>query len=121
MLGRNAVFLSEHGLTIADKPPNALQMFNTTYGAYDCPPTAPPGIIDVRNNIFAMAAQTAGASPATLKFAYCQSQNFTFGKNWVSPGWTSGTTGTVVGAANLVVPSVNNPKFVNLAAAISTC
>ena len=114
--GGTLFFYQNTVVTIADIGPTPFSMFNTTYGAYDCPPTAPPGVIDVRNNIFAMLPQTAGASPATLKFAYCQSQNFSFGKNWVSPGWTSGTSGTVAGAANLIVPSVNNPKFVNPAA-----
>lgn len=113
--GGTLFFYHNTVVTIADTAVNPISLFNTTYGAYDCPPTAPPGIIDARNNIFAALPRTPGASPVKLKFAYCQSQNFTFGRNWVSAGWTLGTTGTVVGVANLVVPAVNDPKFVDAA------
>jgi hypothetical protein len=113
--GGTLFFYHNTVVTIADAGFKPISMFNTTYGAYDCPPTAPPGVIDARNNIFAMLPKTPGANPAQLAFAYCTSQNFAFGKNWVSPGWTSGTTGSVVGSGNLIVPPVNDPKFANLA------
>jgi hypothetical protein len=87
-------------------------VFNTTWGGYDCPPAAPAGVIDVRNNIFAALPRTLGASPAKLRFAYCNHTNLAFGANWVSPGWQSGTSGKVMGTGSFVSPPHNSPGFI---------
>jgi hypothetical protein len=87
-------------------------IFNTTWGGYDCPPEQPSGLIDIRNNIFAVASRTPGATRPSMKFAHCTSTTLTFGPNWVSPGWLSGTTGTVTGHSSLVSPAHNSPGFV---------
>jgi hypothetical protein len=89
-------------------------VFNTTFGGYDCPPAAPAGVIDIRNNIFAALPRTPGAAPATLKFAHCSHTNLAFGSNWVSPGWTSGTSGNVTGTSNFVSPASNSPGFISV-------
>ena len=60
-------------------------IFNTTWGGYDCARTAPAGIVDIRNNVFAAMPRTPGSRPPATKFAYCSETNLAFGSNWVSP------------------------------------
>jgi hypothetical protein len=85
-------------------------MFNGHYGGYDCPPNPLPGVIDVRNNIFAALPRTPGAAVPQIRFGYCGKENFAFGKNWVTPGYTVNGA-MVTGASNLVTPASNNPGF----------
>jgi hypothetical protein len=87
-------------------------IFNTTWGGYDCATTAPAGVIDVRNNIFAAIPRTPYGRPPTTKFAHCNHTNVLFGSNWVSPGWLSGTAGSVTGTSSLLSPS-SSPGFVS--------
>jgi hypothetical protein len=89
-------------------------LFNTTWGGYDCPEVATPGVIDIRNNIFAAVPRTPGAPRPLMKFAHCASTNLAFGPNWASPDWISGTTAAVVGASNLVSPANNAPGFIGV-------
>ena len=116
--GAKLFFYNNTVLTVANRADMgfaaSFSVFNTTYGGYDCPPGAPPGVIDVRNNIFAVLPRTAGSPIPQLKFGYCSTQKFDFGKNWVSPGWATGTSGTVTGAANIVSPAGNLPGFVDV-------
>jgi hypothetical protein len=89
-------------------------LVNPNWGAYDCPTVPLPAVIDVRNNIIAALPRTPGSAVPAMQLGYCGSENFSLGKNWMSPGWyTSG--GTVAGAANMFVPAINDPGFVNLA------
>jgi hypothetical protein len=90
----------------------SLHVFNTTWGGYDCPTARLAGVIDIRNNIFALVPRTSGASVPGFKFAYCRSTNLAFGSNWVSPGWVSGTSENISGTGNLVSPANNSPGFV---------
>ena len=102
-------------LTVANQSDmSQFDVFNVTWGSYDCPPGSPPGIIDVRNNVFAVLPRTAGKPIPQLRFGYCGQENFNFGKNWVSPGYTINGA-TVTGQANLFSPIDNNPGFVNAA------
>lgn len=101
-------------LVVADSSTFAkFHIFNTTWGGYDCSPTATSGIIDIRNNIVASLPRSAGARAPMVTFAYCGGTNLTFGANWVSPGWQSGPTASVVGNSNIVSPSNNSPGFVS--------
>lgn len=97
-----------------DADSSAVDMFNVTYGAYDCPPGVLPGVIDVRNNIFAMLPRTAGSPVPRVRFGYCGKENFNFGKNWVTPGFEVHGA-QVTGTANLVAPASNLPSFLNVA------
>jgi parallel beta helix pectate lyase-like protein len=93
----------------------SFHLFNTTYGGYECNPSgARPGIVDVRNNIFAVLPRTAGQPIPIQQFAYCDDQNFNFGVNWVSPGWVTNTSGSVTGLSNIFSPAGNDPGFVNI-------
>ena len=88
-------------------------------GGYDCPSGTVPGIIDIRNNIFAVLPRTSGSPIPTACWGWCPNTNFAFGKNWVSPGWATTShgqtnTGTITGTENLVSPADNNPGFVDL-------
>ena len=92
---------------------SVFSVFNVTWGAYEChSPTA--GTIDLRNNIFAVIPRTTGSAIPTQQFGYCGTENFNFGTNWISPGYTV-HGGTVAGTANIVSPTNNDPSFVSLA------
>jgi len=94
----------------------SFHLFNTTWGGYDCATEGTrPGVVDVRNNIFAVIPRTTGSELPTQQFAYCDDQNFNFGKNLVSAGWDTNTSGTVTGADNLVtLPAGGDFGFSNL-------
>ena len=92
---------------------NSVHVFNTTWGGYDCPPATPAGVVDIRNNIFAALPRTPGARTPIMRFAYCRDTNLAFGPNWASPGWVSGTTGTLAGSASIVSPVNNSPGFLS--------
>jgi hypothetical protein len=95
-----------------DVPSSVINVFNETWGGYDCPTDSLPGVIDVRNNIFSILPRTAGQPVPVYQFSYCSdNQNLNFGVNWVSPGWVINSNGT--GTGNLYAPSANNPGFVN--------
>lgn len=103
-------------LTIADQADLwKFSVFNTTSGSYDCVSNSLPGVIDVRNNMFVVLPRTAGGPTPEVKFAYCQTQNTAFGRNWVSPGWMIGSSATTTGLADLISPANNEPGFVNAA------
>jgi hypothetical protein len=85
-------------------------VFNTTWGGYDCAPAAPAGLIDIRNNIFAAIARAPSSRPPAMRFAYCHHTSLAFGSNWVSPGWLTGTSGTVTGTSSVM--SAGSPGFV---------
>jgi len=93
----------------------AFVVFNTTWGGFECSPNSTPGVIDVRNNVFAVIPRTAGSPVPTIKWAYCNTTNLAFGTNWVSPGSTPNTAASVSGLQNLVSPSGNNVGFTNVA------
>lgn len=86
-------------------------IFNATFGGYDCPTGRLSGVIDVRNNIFAVLPFEAGSPASQIRFGYCGLENFDFGVNWVSPGWTV-HGGAVSGESNLPSPANNDPGFV---------
>jgi hypothetical protein len=110
--GGKLLFYDNTVLTIANQSDmDSFHYFNETWGGYDCPEGSLPGIIDIRNNIFAVLPRTAGNPVPIQQFAYCDNQNLNFGVNWVSPGWVSHTSGTVTGTANLYSPPANNPGF----------
>jgi hypothetical protein len=114
MAGGKLLFYNNTILTIANQSDTAfLYYFNSTWGGYECSPGALPGIIDIRNNIFAVLPRTTGQSIPVQQFTYCNNQNLNFGINWVSPGWTFKTRGTVTGAANVLSSRANNPGFVH--------
>ena len=92
----------------------ALDGFNVTWGGYDCPAGPLPGLIDVRNNVFAVLPRTPGAAIPQLRLGYCGLENFNLGANWVSPGWTAHGS-TVTGAASVISPANNDPGFVDAA------
>ena len=93
----------------------ALDIFNETWGGFDCPSGPQPGVIRQHNNIYASLPRTVGSAAAPLQFGYCGLENFDFGVNWVSPGWTSWKRGgaSASGTASIVSPSGNDPGFVN--------
>ncbi len=101
-------------VTVADRSEMGLvTLFNGTWGAYDCPPHPPAGVIDVRNNVFAALPRTPGSAPPQIRFAYCGTENFELGRNWVSPGYElKGRAPGGVG--NLVSPARNDPGFVDV-------
>lgn len=100
-------------LTVADAAGmQSFSLFNVTWGGYDCPGLA-PGIIDVRNNIFAVLPRTPGAALPVQQFGYCGLENFDFGVNWVSPGYEI-HGGSVTGIGNLISPAGNDPGFANV-------
>ena len=70
-------------------------------------------MIDARNNIFAVLPRSPGATTPLMQFAYCRDTNLAFGRNWVSPGWVSGTAGTLFGTGSFVSPRGNSPGFVS--------
>jgi hypothetical protein len=92
---------------------HSFHIFNTTWGGYDCPGASRAGVIDARNNIFAVLPRSPGATTPLMQFAYCRDTNLAFGRNWVSPGWVSGTTGTLSGTGSFVSPRGNSPGFVS--------
>ena len=115
--GARLFFYNNTVVTIANASEFTIfRLFNTTFGGFECAPTEAPGVIDVRNNIFASLPRTAGSPAPTIRFAHCADQKFNFGRNWVSPGWVLGTTSTVTGAGNLVSPANNTPGFVDVGA-----
>jgi hypothetical protein len=93
----------------------ALDIFNETWGGFDCPSGPQPGVIRQHNNIYASLPRTVGSAAAPLQFGYCGLENFDFGTNWVSPGWTSWKHGgaSASGTTSIVSPSGNDPGFVN--------
>ncbi len=88
-------------------------LFNNEYGGFDCKPGSLPGVIDVRNNMFAVLPRTAGAAPSTYQFGYCGSENFVFGTNWVSPNYTF-KAASKAGAEAIITSAQNNPGFVDV-------
>jgi hypothetical protein len=110
--GGKLFFYDNTVVTIADQADlGAFDVFNVTWGGYDCPPGSLAGVIDVRNNVFASLPRTAGAPVPALRFGYCGQENLAFGRNWVSPGWTAHGA-TVTGAGDLVSPAGDDPGFV---------
>jgi len=110
-------FYNNSILTLADQQYWPTYMFNETEGAYECGSSS-AGRIDVRNNIFLGRAATAGRTANPLQWAYCGTENFDFGVNWVSPGvtnWQKSGPGTVTGTGNLVSPANNDPGYLNIA------
>jgi hypothetical protein len=115
LVGGKLFFYDNTFVAIADatgwKPKYLI--FNAHQGGYDCPPNPLPGVIDVRNNIFAALPRTPGAAVPQIHFGYCGKENFDFGKNWVTSGYL--VNGAIVnGATNLVTPANNDPGFVNV-------
>jgi|GEM_PF-490380 len=94
----------------------AFHLFNTTYGSYDCNPSPLPGTIDARNNLIVLRPRTAGAAVPNFQLAYCPNTNLVLNNNWISPGWTTGSTASVTGVATTTSPAANNPDFVDPAA-----
>jgi hypothetical protein len=84
-------------------------IFNATWGGYECPDPAPQGVIDVRNNIFAVLPAQIGGSPPPVRLGYCKTENITLGKNWISPGVIR--DGNVKGWPNVIAPANNDPGF----------
>ena len=95
----------------------SFKLFNTTWGGYECATEGTrPGVIDVRNNIFAAIPRTPGAEAPSQHFAYCNDQNFNFANNLVTEGWALNTEGNVTGAENLIsVSSSSDYGFLNAA------
>lgn len=93
---------------------NPQYLFNSTYGAYECTSGSLPGVIDLRNNIFASAPSTSGGRPVLFRLAYCSNTTFNSGTNWITSGWTANTSSTIPGAAGMI--STGSPAFVNAAA-----
>ena len=93
----------------------AIDIFNETWGGFDCPTGPQPGVIRQHNNIYASLPRSVGSVAAPLQFGYCGLENLDFGVNWVSPGWTSWKRGgaSASGTASLVSPSGNDPGFVD--------
>jgi len=95
----------------------SLDLFNETWGGYDCSSGTLPGVIDQRNNIYASLPRTAGSAGVPLQFGYCGQENLNFGTNWISPGWSLWKQGkaAATGTASLVSPAGDDPGFVNAA------
>ena len=105
-------FYNNTVLTVANKSDVAeLYLFNTTEGGYECAPGNLPGIIDIRNNIFAMLPRTSGSATPVQNIAYCKNTNLNFGANWISPGWKTNSTATVTGLNEVITGSSNDPGF----------
>lgn len=97
-------------------------LFSVHHGGNSCS-LSTPGIIDVRNNIFANLPRTAGSPIARMALAACSTETFAFGSNWVSPGWTYSLDlltippgRSLTGAPSFVSPDSNDPGFLDLAA-----
>jgi len=76
-------------------------------GSGDCLSQAMPGIIDMRNNIF--ASISAGSGQLVPSFDDCDNANHAFGANWAQTGYDLGTIATRTGASNII--SGANPAF----------
>ena len=114
--GGKLFFYANTVVTVANRSDfHAFTLFNATWGAYDCPPGPLPGVIDVRNNLIVVLPRTPGLATPKMKFGYCGSENFEFGSNWVSGGWTANGR-DVKGIAQVVSPSRNDPGFADLGA-----
>jgi hypothetical protein len=114
LTGGKLFFYDNTMLTIANRSDmDSFHYFNATWGGYECPTGNLPGLVDIRNNIFAVLPRTTGQAIPTQQFAYCKNQNLNFGVNWVSPKWISHTSGTVTGTAELYSSAANNPGFVH--------
>jgi len=92
---------------------NQLNLVNSNYGGWDCPPTTAMGHVDLRNNIIAFQPKTTGSSAPTMELGYCK-QNFDLSQNWISPGWTHAQAATVTGAETTTSPTDNNIGFNDL-------
>ncbi|MFT6249069.1 MAG: hypothetical protein ACJAZQ_002281, partial [Cognaticolwellia sp.] len=71
--GGRLFFYNNTVITVGDRSDfgyaASVTLFNTTFGAYECATEGlRPGVIDVRNNIFANIPRTAGADTPTHKF-----------------------------------------------------
>jgi len=114
--GGKLFFYNNTVVTVANQSdmPSFNNLFNVTFGGFDCPSGSLPGIIDVRNNIFAVLPRTGGSAIPAQIFGHCGLENFDFGNNWVSPGF--GFRGAQIsGQANFSSPAANNPGFVDIA------
>ena len=91
-------------------------LFSVHSGGGSCT-AATRGTIDARNNIWANFPRTAGSRTALMFFAGCGIENFEFGRNWVSPGWTMAFgkpyTGKAAGMEQFRSPRDNNPGFID--------
>lgn len=91
----------------ADNEP--VNIFNGTWGGFDCPPSASPGIIDARNNIIALFPAPGTRRTPPLRLGYCKQERVQLGRNWLSPSILKDTQ--VTGWPNLVPSSNNDPGF----------
>lgn len=89
-------------------------LFNTTWGGYECFPGLLNGMIDIRNNIFALIPKTKNKKTPTQYFSYCKNTNFKFGVNWISPRWKINSNSIVTGEGNIITGIGNNPGFKNI-------
>lgn len=69
-------------------------------GAGDCLSQVMPGIVDMRNNIF--ASQSAGNGYLIPSFDDCDNANHAFGKNFATTGYGLGTVATRSGDSNII-------------------
>ena len=92
-------------------------LFSVHSGGWSCP-SSTPGVIDARNNIWANLPRTPKSGTALMFLAGCGVENFVFGKNWISPGWTMAFNrkyaGKAVGLSEFMSPPNNDPGFVDL-------
>jgi len=89
---------------------NPYTIFNGTWGAYDCPPSDLPGVVDVRNNIIAVIPAASIRQTQPVRLGYCGKERFELGANWISGDFFH--RGEVAGAQNILTSAVGLTSFV---------
>lgn len=89
--------------------PAPLNIFNATWGGYECPQADLPGTIDVRNNVIAVVPKSPRDRLPPIRLGYCGKERIHLGVNWISPGVFH--RGVLVGADKTISPGNNDPGF----------
>jgi len=84
-------------------------IFSSRGGSGDCLAQAIPGVIDIRNNVF--AGISAGSGQLVPSFDDCANANHVFGVNWSQTGYDLGTVATRTGESNII--SGTSPGFIS--------
>lgn len=84
-------------------------IFNGTWGGYECPDRALPGVIDVRNNLIVVIPSAQKRQLTPIRLGYCRKEKIALGANWISPSVLR--DGNVTGWSKTIAPTDNAPGF----------
>lgn len=110
--GRLFFYHNTFVIVAARDSPEPYTIFNATWGGYDCPEAALPGVIDARNNVIALFPSPRAWRRAPTRLGYCRTENIALGTNWISPVFSR--EGKVTGWSSAVTPADNDPGFRSL-------